>query len=106
MGVLAVVDIMIVVAHNLPPPSPEEQARRAFADVVRNRPQRLRSNESRIAVAQCVAYVGQVAPNYNNSFDAYYDPTTRYHWTTFMIDYGSADFQWRKCMSGLGYSMD
>jgi hypothetical protein len=71
VGVHAVVGIMIVVAHNLPPPSPEEQARMAFPDAVREQAAAAEIQRKQDAVAQCVASVDQVAPNYNNSFDAY-----------------------------------
>ena len=106
MGVLAVVGIRIVVAHNLPPPSPEEQARRAFADAVRE-PAAAVETERKQNCRRPVRRLRRPGrAKLQHSFDAHYDPTTGYHWTTFMVDYGSADFQWRKCMSGLGYSMD
>jgi hypothetical protein len=99
-----VIAALIVVAHNLPPPSPEEMARRAFADAVREKAQveatAAEPNESRTPSLR----VNLMCQAGYRGFDAYYDVGAgTFHWNQFLGDPG---FQRNKCMSAYGYSMD
>ena len=105
-ALLAVVGAVVVAINKRPPPSPQDVLRRAFDEEKAKQERAAETLNSQNAVTQCIDYVRKASPDYNSTFDAYYDPTTGYHWTRFAVDWGSAEFQWKKCMSALGRSMD
>jgi len=112
-ALLAVAAAVVVAINNRPAASPEEVLRGAFdqekvkqeraaEEAKRQQEQAAETQRAQDAVVQCIDYVHKAYP-YDQSFDAYYDPTTRYHWTGGPV---GSWFQWKKCMSALGHSMD
>ena len=106
-ALLAAAAAAVVTINNRPSPSPEEVLQRAFdeekakqeraaEEAKRQQERAAETQRAQDAVAQCIDYVRKTYP-WDQSFDAYYDPSGG--------PVGSG-FQWKKCMSTLGRSMD